>query len=59
MLGFGDFWVFLAYALCVASAVYCAYYGFSRWNKVEEDEAKEISEEQKWEKDELRKEEQA
>ncbi len=32
-LGIADFWVFLAYALCVFFALLCVVYGLLRWNK--------------------------
>jgi len=33
MLGIQDFWVALAYGLCIASAVVCAVYGLIMWNR--------------------------
>jgi len=36
MLGIQDKWVFLAYALMVASAVLCVIYGMLTWNKGDE-----------------------
>lgn len=32
-LGIVDFWVFLAFALCILSALLCVAYGAWRWNK--------------------------
>ncbi len=32
MLGLEDFWVILAYLLCIVSAVLCLIYGFLKWN---------------------------
>ncbi len=32
-LGIVDFWVFLAYALCLLSALVCVVYGALKWNK--------------------------
>lgn len=49
MLGFGDVWVFLGYALTIGSAVLCVVYGILNWNKPKEDEPKEIREEAEWE----------
>lgn len=49
MLGLGDVWVFMAYLLCIASAILCAVYGFIKWNDDEEpytDEAKRWAEEE-------------
>ncbi len=31
--GIVDFWVFLAYALCLLSALLCVVYGAVKWNK--------------------------
>ena len=33
MLGIKDFWVFLGYALSVASTLLCVVYGILTWNK--------------------------
>ncbi len=33
MLGMGDFMIFLAYALCVLSALACVVYGIINWKK--------------------------
>lgn len=48
MLGLGDFSIFLAYILCVASAVLCVVYGIVNWNKGNEPEA-DIEKDTKWE----------
>lgn len=32
MLGFADFWIALAYLLCIASTILCIVYGAMRWN---------------------------
>jgi hypothetical protein len=32
MLGFGDFWVALAYFSCIASTLLCVIYGAIHWN---------------------------
>ena len=32
-VGIADFWVFLAYVLCVFSVVLCIVYGVLKWNK--------------------------
>ena len=36
MLGFGDSWVFAAYALCILSSILCVVYGALNWNKGDE-----------------------
>ena len=33
MLGMGDFWVGLAYLLCILSSLVCVVYGILNWNK--------------------------
>jgi hypothetical protein len=54
MLGINDPWILTAYLLCILSAVLCIIYGAYHWNKGAENEAEELSEEAKWEKDELK-----
>lgn len=49
MLGFGDVWVFLGYALTLSAVVLCAVYGILNWNKPKEDLASEAREEAEWE----------
>lgn len=49
MLGFGDVWVLLAYALTIGSVILCAVYGVMNWNKPKEDQNEEIREEAVWE----------
>lgn len=49
MLGFGDVWVFLGYALTLGAAVLCVVYGILNWNKPKENESIEIREEAEWE----------
>lgn len=51
MLGFAGYGIYLAYVLMVASALLCVLYGMLKWNEVDVDEAKEITEEVKWEKE--------
>ncbi len=48
MLGLGDFSIFLAYVLCIASAVLCVVYGIINWNKGKEPEG-DIGKDKKWE----------
>ena len=50
MLGMGDFSIFLAYVLCIASALACIIYGIFTWNKGAETEA-ELQEDAKWEEE--------
>lgn len=45
MLGMGDFWVGLAYLLCILSSILCVVYGLTHWNKGDEPLAKE---DEKW-----------
>lgn len=33
MLGIEDFWVWLAYLLCIASSILCVIYGLINWNR--------------------------
>lgn len=49
MLGISDFGIWSAYLLCIASAVLCLGYGIVNWNKGQEAEADEITEELQWE----------
>ncbi len=48
MLGMGDFSIFLAYILCIASAVACVVYGIINWNKGKEPD-EEIQKDKDWE----------
>lgn len=51
MLGLGDWGVSLAFLLTLASTALCAAYGFINWNKPNPDEEiREITEEEAWEK---------
>ena len=50
MLGIKDPWILTAYLLCFLSALACIIYGIINWNKGAENEEKEISEEENWEK---------
>jgi TRAP-type C4-dicarboxylate transport system permease small subunit len=45
-LGINDFWVFLAYFLCLISALLCLIYGWKNWNKghINEEDYKKESE---------------
>lgn len=50
MLGLGDVSIFLAYILCIASALACVIYGIINWNKgAEKDE--EVQKDVQWEKE--------
>lgn len=54
MFGLGDLGVGLAFVLTLGSAALCAVYGFLNWNKpAPAEEAREIAEEEAWEKAEL------
>jgi hypothetical protein len=49
MLGIPDVSIFLAYALCIGSALLCLIYGIVMWNKGGgKDEIEEIEEELRW-----------
>lgn len=49
MLGLGDWGVSLAFVLTLASAAFCAVYGFINWNRPgPEEESREIAEEEAW-----------
>ena len=48
MLGLGDFSIFLAYILCIASALACVVYGIFNWNKGAETED-ELKRDKDWE----------
>ncbi len=52
MFGISDVGIWLAYLLCIISALLCLVYGIINWNKGENDEA-ELAKEAKWEKEEL------
>lgn len=51
MLGLGDFGIFAAYVLCIASSLACVIYGIFTWNKGAETGA-EINKDVKWEQEE-------
>ena len=53
MLGIKDPWIIAAYLSSVLSALICIAYGVYNWNRGGENESQELSEEAKWEKDEL------
>ena len=48
MLGMGDLSIFLAYVLCVVSALACVIYGLINWNKGAETE-EELKKDKDWE----------
>lgn len=52
-LGIQDFWVSLAYTLCILSTILCAVYGFATWNKGDEPVKQEDVEWAKEEKQEV------
>jgi hypothetical protein len=49
MLGFAEFWAFMAYLCTLLAALFCVVYGISNWNKPQADQTKEIDAEMKWE----------
>jgi len=54
MLGLGDWGVSLAFILSLGTTALCAAYGFMNWNKPgPAEEAREIAEEEEWEKGEV------
>lgn len=52
MLGIPDFWIWIAYVLCILSAAACVVYGILNWNKGADNEAQQIKEEDSWEESE-------
>jgi len=50
VLGLGDVSIFLAYILCIASALACIIYGIFNWNKGAEKED-EVKKDVEWEKE--------
>ena len=52
MLGINNFGIWSAYLFCILSTILCVVYGIVNWNKGNEVEVKEITEELKWEKEE-------
>jgi len=47
MFGLNDFWIGLAFGLCLISTIGCIVYGFINWNKGGENE--DTSNDDKWE----------
>ena len=50
MFGIEDFWVSLAYLLCILSSILCVIYGAITWNKGDSGEV--TDEDKKWAKEE-------
>lgn len=48
MLGVDDPWVWGVYLLCISSMLICVVYGVLNWNKGDEVEDSELSEETAW-----------
>ncbi len=48
MLGVDDPWVWGVYLLCISSMLICVVYGALNWNKGDEVEDSELSEETAW-----------
>lgn len=53
MLGINDPWIIIAYLSSIVCAIVCVAYGAYNWNRGGENEALEMSEEAKWEKDDI------
>ena len=55
MFGIEDFWVSLAYLLCIGSAVLCVIYGLITWNsgaeEIKPEDVKWVAEEKKVEEE--------
>lgn len=52
MFGLQDFWISLAFILCILSAIGCVVYGIANWNKGADVKPDEFKEEKKWEESE-------
>ena len=50
MLGLHDFNIFLVFSLCILCSIFCVVYGIWNWNKGQEKENDEVTEELLWEK---------
>lgn len=50
VLGIPDGWIWVAYILCIISAIICVVYGIANWNKGAENETAQVQEEKEWEK---------
>lgn len=52
MLGIPDFWVALAYWLCILSTILCVVYGVMNWNNESEEDAEPTPADVQWVKEE-------
>lgn len=50
VLGISDPWISAAYVGCILATLLCVVYGIIYWNKGDEDEKAQISEEMEWHK---------
>lgn len=50
MLGLQDINILIVFLVCILGAGFCVAYGYCNWNKGQELESEEISEELLWEK---------
>jgi hypothetical protein len=48
VLGFGDIGIFLAYTLCILSAICCIVYGIFNWNKGNDLDEKDQKKDTDW-----------
>jgi len=48
MFGITDFWIYIVFILCIASALLCVVYGIVNWNKGNNDE-QELKKDEEWE----------
>lgn len=53
MFGITSFGISLVYLLCILSAILCLTYGIFNWNKGNENEEQNITEELDWQKEEV------
>lgn len=54
VLGFADFYVFLAYILVFLSAALCVIYGAVNWNREGDVSNEELEEEKRWLREEIK-----
>lgn len=49
MLGLQDINIVIVFTLCILCTIFCVIYGIRNWNKGQENESDELSEELLWE----------
>ncbi|MBH1939313.1 hypothetical protein I5677_00235 [Mobilitalea sibirica] len=49
MFGLQDINIFIVLSLCIACSIFCVVYGYRNWNKGQEKEKDEMTEELLWE----------